>query len=97
MDIFERHTSLNQLNVRRKFYTARMEPMESARTFTNRILHLGTRIYAMSLVVHEKGMTMAALNGLPARFCQLSSALDAVGNEGDALTLKVLKSRLLQE
>lgn len=40
---------------------------------------------------------MAALNGLPERFENLISALDALLNEERTLSLDLVKSRLIQE
>ncbi len=42
-------------------------------------------------------MAMAVLNGLPERFNNLISALDALGNENETFSLEFVQSLLLQE
>ncbi len=42
-------------------------------------------------------MAMAVLNGLPERFNNLISALDAFGSENETFSLEFVKSSLLQE
>ncbi len=51
----------------------------------------------MGVEIDDKEMDMAVLNGLPKRFNNLISALDALGNENETFSLEFVKSRLLQE
>ena len=51
----------------------------------------------MGVVIDDKEMGMAVLNGLPSRYDSLTVALDALGNEDRIFSLDFVKSRLLQE
>lgn len=97
LNVFERHTLLNNLAARRKFYTVKMEEGEKVLTYVNRVQHLASVLKSMDLDVNDKEMAMAVLNGLPARFDGLIVALDALGNEDRLFSLDFVKSRLLQE
>ena len=97
LDVFERHTLLNKLAARRKFYTVTMEQGEKVLTYINRVQHLASILKSMKVEIDDKEMAMAVLNGLPARFDSLIVALDALGNEDKDFTLDFVKSRLLQE
>lgn len=96
-DVFERHTLLNKLSARRKFYTASKEESESILQFSNRIRHLGSTLKSMNVTIDENEMAMAFLNGLPDPYDPLISALDAVGNEESKLDFDHVKSRVMQE
>ena len=96
-DIFERHTLLNKLSARKKFYTAVKEETESALQFSNRIRQLASTLKTMKVNVDESEMAMALLNGLPTAYDSLISALDAVHGEKDDLKFDFVKSRVLQE
>ena len=97
LDVFQRHTLLNKLAARRKFYTVTMEEGEKVLTYVNRVQHLASILKSMGVEIDEKEMGMAVLNGLPARYDSLIVALDALGNEDKIFTLDFVKSRLLQE
>lgn len=97
LNVFERHTLLNKLAARRDFYTVQMHTSESVLQFVNRVKQLAARLKTMSVVVDDKEMAMAVLNGLPDRFHSLIVALDALGNEQKDFGLDYVKSRLLQE
>ena len=96
-NIFERHTLFNKLAARRKFYTATMIESESILTYVTRIRQFADTLKSMGVDIDDKEMAMAVLNGLPDRFDNLISALDALGNEDSAFCLEFVKSRLLQE
>ncbi len=96
-NVFERHTLLNKLAARRKFYTATMTETESVLQFSNRIRHLSLTLKSMSVRIDESEMAMALLNGLPDHYHPLISALDALGSEEDELKFEFIKSRVMQE
>ena len=96
-DVFERHTLLNKLSARRKFYTATKEEGETVLKFANRIRQLASTLKSMSVVIDESEMAMALLNGLPEAFDPLISALDAISGEDDTLEFDYVKSRAMQE
>ena len=88
IEIFERHTLLNKLAARRKFYTATMMANEKLLAFVNRIRQLASTLKSMGVVVDDKEMAMAVLNGLPDKYNSLISALDALGNEEELFSLE---------
>ena len=96
-DVFERHTLLNKLSARKKFYTALKEENESALQFSNRVRQLASTLKSMKVNVDESEMAMALLNGLPTAYDPLISALDALHGEKDDLKFDYVKSRVLQE
>ena len=96
-DVFERHTLLNKLSARRKFYTVTMEKGEKILTYLNRVKHLAATLKSMKVEIDDKELAMAALNGLPSSYESLIVALDALGNDDDTFTFDLVKSRLLQE
>ncbi len=51
--------------------------------YTNRIRQLASTLKSMGVEIDDKEMAMAVLNGLPKRFNNLISALDALGNENE--------------
>ena len=95
-DVFEKHTLLNKLAARRRFYTAQMHESEGILAFANRIRQLAATLKSMKVAIDDEEMAMAMLNGLPERFDPLISALDALGDE-KTFTFEFVKSRLLQE
>ena len=97
LNVFERHTLLNKLAARRKFYTVTMDEGEKVLAYINRVQHLASVLKSMNVTIDDKEMAMAVLNGLPSRFDGLIVALDALGNEDKIFTLDFVKSRLLQE
>ncbi len=91
VNIFERHTLLNKLAARLRFYTATMPEDENTLAFTNRIRQLASALKSMGVDIDDKEIAMAVLNGLPERFNNLISALDALGNEDEASLLTCLE------
>ena len=96
-NVFERHTLLNKLAARRKFYTATMNETETVLQFANRIRQLASTLKSMNVTIDESEMAMALLNGLPDQYNSLISALDAIGNEDDKLEFDHVKARIMQE
>jgi len=97
LNVFERHTLLNKLSARRKFYTVTMECNEKMLTYLNRVRQLAASLKSMGVDIEDQEMAMAALNGLPASYESLIVALDAVGNDEKSFSFDIVKSRLLQE
>ena len=96
-NVFERHTLLNKLSARKKFYTATMNTDESVLQFANRIRQLAATLKSMSVVISESEMAMALLNGLPEDYSALISALDAIDEDETKLKFEFIKSRIMQE
>lgn len=96
-DIYEKHTLLNKLAARRRFYTARMNDNEKILQFSSRIRKLASTLKSMSVTIDSSEMAMAFLNGLPDRFDSLISALDTLDTDDDTFTLEFVLSRCLQE
>ncbi len=97
LNIFERHTLLNKLVARRKFYTATMRADERIVACTNRVRQRASAVKSMGVEIDDEEMAMAVLNGLPERFNNLVSALDALGNENRKFSLEFVKRSLLQK
>ena len=97
MNVFERHTLLNKLSARRKFYTATMTENESVLQFSNRIRQLASTLKNMNVSVSDSEKAMALLNGLPDEYHPLISALDSIDSDGQELKWDHIKSRVLQE
>ena len=96
-DIFEKHTLLNKLAARRRFYTAKMHDNEKLLAFAARIRQMAATLKSMSIAIEDSEMAMALLNGLPDRFDSLISALDASYTDDKSLTFELVQSRCLQE
>ena len=96
-DIFEKHTLLNKLAARRRFYTAKMKDNEKILAYAARIRQLAATLKSMSVPIEDSEMAMALLNGLPDRYDPLISALDAANIDDDHLTFEFVQSRCLQE
>ena len=96
-DIFEKHTLLNKLAARRRFYTAKMHENEKLLAFAARVRQLAATLKSMSVTIEDSEMAMALLNGLPDRFDSLISALDASHTDDEDLTFEFVQSRCLQE
>ena len=94
---FERHTLLNKLSARKKFYTATMNTDESVLQFANRIRQLAATLKSMNVVISESEMAMALLNGLPEEYNALISALDAIDEDETKLKFEFIKSRVMQK
>ena len=97
MNVFERHTLLNKLSARRKFYTVSMENNEKMLTYLNRVKQLAATLKSMNVDIDDQEMAMATLNGLPSSCEGLIIALDALGNDTKTFNFDLVKSRLLQE
>lgn len=63
--IFERHTILNKMTTRRKFYPAILSEKETNLGFTDPVRILGATLPTMAVVVGESELGMATLNGIP--------------------------------
>lgn len=96
VNVFNRHTLLDKLRSRRDFYTATMKTGEKMLTYINRIRHFSTILKSMNVLIEDDEVAMAVLNGLPAKYGNIITALDALG-DNSTFTLEFVKSRLLQE
>ena len=96
-NVHQRHTLLNKLSARRDFYTATMHPGEKMLVYINRIRQMASILQSMNVAIDDKEMAMAVLNGLPAHYGTIITALDAIGDEDDSFTFEKVRSRLLQE
>ncbi len=96
-NIFERHTLLNKLSARKKFYTATKSENESILQFSNRIRYLASTLKSMNVSISGSEMAMALLNGLPEDYNALISALDAIDEDETELDFEFIKSRIMQE
>ena len=67
-DVFERHTLLNKLAARRKFYTAIQSESETVLQFANRIRQLAATLRSMNVMIDDSEMAMALLNGLAEQY-----------------------------
>ena len=97
LNIFEKHTLLNKLAARRRFYTATMKDDEKVLEFSCRVRQLANTLKSMSVNIDDAEMAMAMLNGLPERFDGLISALDAIGDDNEVFTFEYVISRCQQE
>ena len=95
-DIYEKHTLLNKLSARRRFYTATMLETESILQYSGRIRQLASTLKSMSVTIGDAEMAMAFLNGLPDRFDPLISALDTHDSDSSTFTLDFVQSKCLQ-
>lgn len=96
-NVFERHTLLNKLSARKKFYTATKHSDESVLQFSNRVRQLASTLKSMNVDISESEMAMALLNGLPDEYNALISALDAIDEHETSLRFEFVKSRIIQE
>ena len=96
-NVFERHTLLNKLAARRKFYTAVKNETESILKFSNRIRQLSSSLKSMNVIISESEMAMALLNGLPDEYRALISGLDTIDSNESELSWEHVKARVLQE
>lgn len=96
-DIFEKHTLLNKLSARRRFYTASMNEGEKVLAFAARIRQLAATLKSMGVKIDDQEMAMAFLCGLPDRFDGLISALDALADDSKTFTFQFVVSRCQQE
>lgn len=96
-DIFEKHTLLNKLAARRRFYTAQMQDNEKVLVFATRISQLAATLKAMDVDIGDGEMAMALLDGLPDRFVPLISALVASHINENNFTFEFVLSRCVPE
>lgn len=96
-DIFEKHTLVNKLSARRKFYTAEKQESESMLQFSNRIRQLASTLKSMQVYIPECEMAMTLLNGLPDEYSKIITALDAVDTSESDLSWDHIKARILKE
>lgn len=96
-DIFEKHTLLNKLATRRRFYTAKMHDNGKVLPFAARIRQLAATLKTMSVAIEDSEMAMALLHGPPERFDSLISALGAAHIDDDKFTFEFVQSRCVQE
>eukprot|EP00171_Calliarthron_tuberculosum_P000627 IDg627t1 len=96
-NVHQRHTLLNKLSARRDFYTATMQNGEKMLVYINRIRQMAATLKSMDVVIDDKEMAMAVLNGLPQRFETIITALDAIGDDDISFTFDKVRGRLLQE
>ena len=66
-DVFEKHTLLNELTARRRFYTAQMHEYEGVLAFVNRTRQLSATLKSMKAAIDDEEMAIGMLNGLPER------------------------------
>lgn len=59
IDIFEKHTLLNKLAARRRFYTATMNDSEKVLEFASRIRQLAGTLKSMGVTIDDSEMAMA--------------------------------------
>jgi len=93
--VFQRKSVMNKMKARREFHTVAMNVGEGMLGYINRVRNLGENLKAMGGKVMEMDVAMSVLNGLTSKYENLLVALDGKG--GDELSLKLVKSRLLQE
>ncbi len=96
-NIHQLHTLLNKLAARRDFYTATMKEGEKMLVHNNRVRQMASVLQSMGVVIDDKEMAMAVLNGQPPRYGTIVTALDAIGNDDPSFTLDKVRSRLLQK
>lgn len=74
-----------------------MENGEKFLTYLNRVKQFAATLKSMYVIIDDKELAMASLNGLPSSYESLIVALDALRTEGNSFTFDLVKSRLLQE
>ena len=62
IEIFDKHTLLNKLAARRRFYNAAMKENEKVLEFSSSIRQLARKLKFMSVEIEESEMAMALLN-----------------------------------
>ena len=96
-DMYEKHTLLNKLAARRRFYTATMKESEKVLSFSARVRQYATSLKSMGVAIDDQEMAMAFLCGLPDKFDGLISALDALADDKEKFGFKFVVSRCQQE
>lgn len=75
-----------------------MLPPQTMLVYTGRMRPLAVTLSSICISIKDDEMSMAARNGLPARFANLISALDALGYEGGrALSFSFVKRHRRRE
>eukprot|EP00171_Calliarthron_tuberculosum_P002836 IDg2836t1 len=95
-NVHQRHTLLNKLSARRDFYTATMRGGERMLNYLNRVRQMASVLESMRVEKDDEKLAMAVLNGLPAKYQPIITALDAIGDEDASFNLEKVRSRLLQ-
>ena len=96
-NICERHTILNMLSARCKFYTANMEENETVLKFTSRIRQIAATLKSVGVEIPLSEMQITLLNVLPEDNNALINALDAIDDEDNELDWEFDKFRVMQE
>lgn len=96
-DIYEKHTLLNQLTARRRFYTSTMQETDKILDFAARVRLHAPSLKSMGTSVTDQDMAMTFLSGLPERFDVPISALDAMSDDQQKFTFEFAVSRCQQE
>lgn len=96
-NVFQRHKLLNRLKAQYELYTVEMRAGERMLSNTNRVQHPGWVLKSMSVDIDRNEVAMAILKGLPCRYDNIITALDAVGDENALFTLENVKSCLIQD
>lgn len=58
---------------------------------------MASTLQSMDVVIDDKELAMAVLNGVPSRFETIITALDAIGDDEASLTFDKVPGRVLQE
>lgn len=96
-NVFQRHTLLNMLLTRHRFYTVKMERDEKVLMYLNRVKQLTSAFKSLFVQVVVKELAMATLSGLRECYEGFLIALDALGNESKIFTFEFVKSGWLQK
>lgn len=96
-DILEKHTQLNKLSARRRFYNAKMEEVENDLIFTARSRQLADSVKSISVYLKDSEMTMVLLNSLPDHLDPLISTLHTSHSDEKNFTFEFVQSRCVQE
>lgn len=95
-NVFERHTLLNKLSARKKFYTATMSSNASAFRLSNRIRQLSATRKSINVMISESKMDMGLLSGFAEQYNALFSALVATDEDESKLKFEFIKSPVIQ-
>lgn len=97
INIFEKHTLLNNLVARRRFYTVTLKEKEKVLEFASRTRKLAGTLKSMGVTIEDSDMAIVLLNGSIDRLDRLFCALDAFGNKEKLFTFKFVNSRCQEE
>lgn len=81
IDTFEKHSLLNKLAGRRRFYNDTMNDRENVLGFSSRIWQLYGTLKSIGVIIEDSEMPIEVLNGQPDQLDGLFSALYALGND----------------